>query len=231
MLTDADRALCATVPLLAGLSPAQLHAVLAHAHVSSHLAGTVLFSQGDAADRFFVVVQGQVHLFALSADGGQSIIEVIDAVSSFAEAAVFARATFPLNGEARSGTRLVHIPAAPLMALLRDDPALTWAFLDGLDRKRHMLDHEIAQLKGSSPGQRLASFLLGLAGDDGKHPVRLPLPKQILASRMGMTPESLSRALARLKPLGVSCQGEWVVITRPDALCQIPMSEPHQDLT
>ena len=49
---------------------------------------------------------------------------------------------------------------------------------------------------------RLAAFILNLARD-GRARVELPFSKGQLASLLGATPESLSRALTRLKKAGL----------------------------
>ena len=51
--------------------------------------------------------------------------------------------------------------------------------------------------------QRVAEFLLDLAAGDGACTVALPYNKTLIAGRLGMKPESLSRAFAKLRELGV----------------------------
>jgi CRP-like cAMP-binding protein len=92
----------------------------------------------------------------------------------------------------------------------------------GLSRWQMRMIHEITELKSKSPGQRLASFLLALAkngeGQEGATQLRLPITKAVLASRIGIAPESLSRALGRLKAVGVESHGREVVLTDLGAL-------------
>ena len=223
VLTPSDLALVAQAPLLAGLSAEQLALLLDGAHLASYPELELLFSQGDKADRFFVVLEGRVSLFALTESGDQSIIEVFDPICTFAEAAIFSSGIFPLNCEVMAGSRLVHIPAAPFMKRLTDNPVLGLTLLGGLSRWQSRLIHEITELKSKSPSQRLATFLLALAAKaveagGNSERVRLPLTKSILASRIGIAPESLSRALNRLKAVGVETHGREVEITDLDAL-------------
>ncbi|OAN54098.1 cAMP-binding protein [Paramagnetospirillum marisnigri] len=221
-LTTADFERIAKAPLLAGLALKDLSLLLDGAHVSSYPEVELLFSQGDKADRFFVVMEGRVNLFALTETGDQSIIEVFDPICTFAEAAIFSSGIFPLNCEVAAGSRLAHIPAAPFMKRLADNPALGLALLGGLARWQTLLIREITELKSKSPSQRLATFLLALAAKaqagGNSERVRLPITKSVLASRIGIAPESLSRALNRLKTVGVETHGREVEITDIDAL-------------
>jgi CRP-like cAMP-binding protein len=217
--TDFDRV--AQAPLLAGLGAADLALLTEGAHATAYPETELLFSQGDKADRFFVVLEGRVSLFALTETGDQSVIEMFDPVCTFAEAAIFSSGVFPLNCEVAAGSRLVHIPAQPFLKRLADNPSLGLALLGGLSRWQTLLFHEIGELKSKSPAQRLATFLLALAdkaGTGGGEKVRLPLTKALLASRIGIAPESLSRALGRLKAFGVETHGRDIEINDTDLL-------------
>lgn len=219
MIAAADAALCATAPLFAGLAPDAFALLLDGARVEDYPAAGPLFAAGDPADRFFVVLAGRVTLFVLTEAGEQSVIEWFDPVCTFAEAAILSSGRFPLHCAVAAGTRLVHIPAAPLLRRLEQRPDLAFTLLSGLARWRTRLADEIATLKSRSPAQRLAGFLLGLApagAEAGR--VRLPLSKTVLASRIGIAPESLSRALVRLRPHGVEARGREIVLSDPAAL-------------
>jgi len=221
-LDDADRALLAAAPLFSEIEAETVLWLIEGATARTHPAGGLLFGKGDPANRFFVVLAGRVNLFALTESGDQSIIEVIDCGHSFAEGAIFANARFPLNAEMTAGTRLLEIPAAGFLKRLAERPGLTAKLLASLARWQRRLMSEIADLKGRSPVQRLGFFLLALAestaGEGASAKVSLPLTKSELASRIGVTPESFSRAVARLKPIGVTSHGRDFMIADLAAL-------------
>lgn len=225
-LSPEDFARAGEAPLFADLDRADLAALLEGAQARAYPEGGPLFAQGDAADRFFVVLAGQVHLFALTEAGDQSVIEMVQPVATFAEAAIFLSSRYPLHCATAPGTRLVHIPAAPFLRRLSENRILRSRLLTGLVRWQIRLWREVAELKRRSPAQRLAAALLALAvpDDPGHDPesgcarLRLPVAKSLLASRIGITPESLSRALARLKSVGVESRGRAVILNDPQAL-------------
>jgi CRP-like cAMP-binding protein len=219
ILTPADEAIVLAAPLFAEIDRCSILDLIGAAAVVSHPDGHLLFSQGDPADRFFLVLAGRVNLFALTETGDHSIIEVIDAGHTFAEAAIFGTGRFPLNAEAAPGTRMLEIPAQPFLRRLAERHGLAAKLLASLARWQRRLLNEIADLKGRTPVQRLGLFLLALAQPSGDaQEVHLPLTKGELASRIGITPESLSRAMARLRLLGVTTHGRDFVISDPAAL-------------
>lgn len=218
-LPAADEACLLATPLFSGLKRDTVLALLDGAIAINHPDGGLLFSQGDSADRFFVVLAGRVNLLALTDGGEQSIIEVINPGETFAEAAIFASGRFPLTAEMAAATRLLTIPAASFLHRLSRQPGLPAQLLAALAHRQRRLTEEVADLKGRSPVQRLGLFLLGLAESAGPTAeLRLPLTKTQLASRLGLAPESLSRALARLRPMGVTTQGRGVLIGDREAL-------------
>ena len=81
------------------------------------------------------------------------------------------------------------------------------------------LVEQIEQIKLLSASQRIADFLVRLCPiREGSCTIDLPYEKALIASRLGMKPESLSRALAKLRPLGVSVDREQVSIVDVDLL-------------
>jgi len=212
-LSGSDLAAVRRSPLLCGLDDTDLAAVLAGATVRSFPSETWLFGAGDVARRMFVVVEGAVRLFVLKADGEESIIEVVGADGSFAEAAIFAPATFPVNAAAMAGTRLVGILAASVLQALQAKPTIGLWMLASLNRWEIKLMTELRRLKALSPAQRLAWYLLGLtSATAGPVTVTLPFRKSVIASRIGMTPESFSRALVRLRRFDITSRGQLVMI-------------------
>lgn len=228
-LSPQDLELVSRAPLFAGIAEAQLLALLDGATTATYSEPTLLFSQGDTADRFFVVLEGRVNLFALTDRGDQTIIEVCDKGWTFAEAAMFSSGKFPLNAEVGAGSRLLCISVGPFLKRLSENRALCFIMLSALAKRQRHLLNEIADLKGKSPVQRLGGFLLDLAGaEQGSVGVRLPVTKTVLASRIGIAPESLSRAIARLRSVGVEARGRDLIITDVAALrrfCQSSVDE------
>jgi CRP-like cAMP-binding protein len=216
-----DMAIIEATPLFSGLAAEDMKHILRGASVRAFDEDTLLFSAGDPADRFYVTLRGSVRLFALNKDGDEAIIEVISAGHSFAEAAIFSLAWYPVNAEAMAGARVASIGAVPLLETMRGNSVVAHRMLSSLCRWQLHLLAEIRRLKGQSPAQRLAWFLLSLAdGADHSALVHLPYRKSILAGRIGITPESLSRALARLAKLGVESKGDEVVLRDIPALRQ-----------
>ncbi|MCR6628721.1 MAG: cyclic nucleotide-binding domain-containing protein [Magnetospirillum sp.] len=201
------------LPLFSGLDHDVLEKLMADASALTCARRSMLFSGGSQADCFYIVLDGQVKLFALTSDGRESIVEVFTPVSSFGEAAMLSTGSFPLHAEVIEDATLIRVGRRAFVNTLRDDHAVAYRMLVNMCRRHQRLSGEIHHLKHSQPWQRVAEFLLALTeAAEGTALVALPFNKEVLASRLGIRRESLSRVLARLKEVGVRTEGNAVRI-------------------
>lgn len=202
-----------TVPLFAGLSEGSLKALLAGAVVSRFESGTTLFLQGDDANRFYVLLDGWVKLYRLTEDGTEAIVTVIARGETFAEAAVFASARFPVCAETVGAVTVLIVNRRELTAALAADHQIALVMLASLSARLRHLVERIEHLQIRSAPQRLGDFILSLCPEaKGPAQVDLPFAKALVAQRLGMRPETLSRSLAALRAHGVQASGEQVTI-------------------
>lgn len=220
-----DPSMVMGLPLFDGLAEERVMDLLAGAAVEVHPPRAMLFDAGSPADSFFILLSGRVKLMAISPEGKESIVEIVEPVSSFAEAAMFASGRYPVSAETLEEADLIRVRAATFMGALKDDADLAQRMLAALYRWNRQLGRERKALKAQNPAQRVAWFLLSLAsdGDSAEAPLReitvaLPYKKSVIASRLGMEPESLSRVFARLREHGVDAKGKGVAIADMDRL-------------
>ena len=82
-----------------------------------------------------------------------------------------------------------------------------------ISQRMHHLVQQVEQLKAQSGVQRVADFLASLSlAEQGHCAVALPYDKVLIAGLLGLTPESLSRAFARLRRIGVVVDASHVVV-------------------
>lgn len=210
-LSTADRALLERLPLFAGLGRETLDRLLAGARVESWRRDSLLFRQDQPATHFYVILVGWLKLYRVSRSGQESVVHVFTRGESLAEAAIFAGGHYPVNALVASPSRLLAIPARPFLEVIDNDPAVARNMLAAMSRHLRQLVTRLEQLSGQPAQQRLASFLLSLAPEsDGPLEMRLPVNKSLIAARLGMQPETLSRALAQLREQGVETTGEKI---------------------
>lgn len=220
--TDEELAAAVGLPLLQPLEESELAAIAGQGALATYDEETHLFSAGDPADRFFVVIGGSVRLYATLPDGRETTIALIAAPATFGEAAMFSSGRFPVSAIVAAGSSLLHVSAREFLAAIDDRPELGLEMLRSMRNWEVRLLEEIRQVKLLSPIQRLAGFMLSLCGDQpGPLTIRLPVRKVLLAQKLGIKPETLSRNLQRLGAIGVVSSGDGISIPDTGALLRI----------
>jgi CRP-like cAMP-binding protein len=108
---------------------------------------------------------------------------------------------------------VVAIRVAPILETIRRHPAFALLALAASRRQIRVLVDQLQTMKCCSGAQRLAAFLLDLCPPAASScVVLLPYEKVLVAGRLGMQPESLSRAFARLQAHGVHLERNAVAI-------------------
>lgn len=180
---------------------------------------TVLFQQGEPANSFFVILDGWVKVYRMTPDGSEAVVGVFRRGETFAEAAIFLGGRYPVSAEVVTTSRLLRIDGEMLRRRIREQPDLALSMLASASHHLKFLVEQIEQIKLLSGPQRIADFLVHLCPkSSGQVTVELPYEKALIANRLGMKPESLSRALAKLRPYGVTVDRELVTIADVGAL-------------
>ncbi|KVW95086.1 Crp/Fnr family transcriptional regulator [Thiobacillus denitrificans] len=186
--------------LLAALSHSEFEDVMAHASVRTLAPGEGVFDQGDLCTHFFFVLAGIVKLGRIAPSGEEKVMDLVRPRHYFAEAAMFLGGRYPVYACALEATRLVALDNAHFLRLLRGNGDLCIRLLSTLSQRMHGLVNEIDNLTLHSGAERLIGYLLEQL-PEGAVPasVWLNVPKHVIASRLGIQPETLSRILAKLR--------------------------------
>ncbi len=195
------------------LPPALLEDLLRRGGLARLSRGETLFVQGDRARSIFIVLEGLMKLGRITSAGDDIVVAVYGPGESFGEAAALKGGKYPVTVEAVEDAVLFQIAAKTIAEQIRQHPEIAMAMLASTFRHNRELVMEIEDIKGHTGAQRLATFLLALAPvQEGASAFALPYDKGLIAKRLGMKPESLSRSIANLRPLGVSVRGGHVSV-------------------
>jgi CRP/FNR family transcriptional regulator, dissimilatory nitrate respiration regulator len=175
-----------------------------------------LFHFGDHAKYFYVLSEGQIQLYRLSPTGEEKVIEIIQPGQSFAEAVMFFNInSYPVSAKAVIASKLWRIELKPFLGLLQASNELCLRMLGSLSKRLHGAIQDIEQLTLQNASMRVIQLLLQSAPDaeGNQYSLDLETPKQVLASRLSVRPETFSRILQQLsrKKL-ISVQGKTIHI-------------------
>lgn len=204
------------IPLFSELSEADIQLVARYTRERQVARGEVLFQRGDLPHGFYFVVSGQVKLAFSSSQGTEKVVEIIGAMQSFGEAVMFMNHPYPVFAEALSETVLVHVGQAVVSELIDQDSTFARKLLAGMAIRLHGLIQDVETYSLRSSTQRVIGYLLQVADNDAPCEIALPTSKQVIASRLNLTPETLSRIFHDLSNAGlITVQGKRVSLHDP----------------
>lgn len=212
-LTQSDLHLMKQQPLFSGLEEGLFQDLTCTAKAYRVPKGQVIFDAGDQADYFFIITSGVVRLYRLEIDGEEATVNIFRAGQSFGEAAFFLGSAFPVTAQCVDDVRLIRVDSARIVERIKSEPELALAMLSSMSVHLKLLVDEITLLRTPTVVRRVAEFLVRTSpAQNGRVEFALPYSKSIIAQRLGVTPESLSRAFVGLREYGVNMGRETVVI-------------------
>jgi len=193
--------LLGSIGLFEGVSEGTLKQFRSQMTPKKYAKNEMVFAQGDSAYSFYVIKKGWVKLSRQTLDGEEAIIDILTEGHIFGETTFFEDVAYSFNAEAVEASQLISFPLPILKEAIMSDGTLSYNMLSGMSRRRQQQDLEIEHRTVQNASQRIGCFLLRLCKPDMASPIRLNLPydKMLLASRLGMKPETFSRALNRLR--------------------------------
>ena len=219
------------INVFCGLNPGMIQQMIAPATALSLREHEVVCRQDDPATAFFIVVDGWIKLYRITEAGDEAVINVLAKGDSFAESAAFTGQSYLHTAEAVSDARVIRVPAAHVVKCIQSRPEIAQAMIAAMAQHMSHLVQQVEQLKAKLGVQRLAEFLVSLCpngqntgqntGQDNCQDtctVALPYDKSLIAGRLGLKPESLSRAFAKLRSVGVHVHAAHVEVSNPDKL-------------
>jgi len=178
-----------------------------------------LFRQGEEASHFYLLVSGKVNLYRLSPDGLSKVIEVIFPGQTFAEALMFIDLKkYPVSAVAIEDSKVISIPGHSYKSILLESPITAFNLMGDMAQKLHQRIKEIENLTLQNTRHRLGNYLFGLAADSvDSTPLQaefyLPMEKRLIASKLGMQPETFSRVLKEMRDCNIlSLHGKKVTV-------------------
>ncbi len=192
--------------------------------------GTTVLKQGARLPGVFGLCYGSVKLSLRGPDGEERVLQLVSAGQTFGEAKALLGRTCRSEAIALADSKLVVIPTAPIFQLMERDPGfartLTLTLAEGT--LGMLAEVESAMQRGA---QRLASYLGALpeSGDGNGHSrVRLPVSKTLVAARLGVKKETLSRLLRQFASHGlIEVSRREIAILDRDGLAKVSSSPTH----
>jgi CRP/FNR family cyclic AMP-dependent transcriptional regulator len=201
--------------LFSGMDEADIEMVASQTVTRQFPKNTVIVSQGDDTDSFYVIVQGKVDVFLHNDKGKEIIINTLGECESFGELA-------PLGSIPRQASIITTedstfgiISRQVFIDTLLIKPAISMRIIDLLITRIQDLTEEVSSLALEDVYNRVVRVLYKHADEVGEKLVTEKLTQQDIASRVGATREMVHRILKELKTGGyISIEGKHITIEK-----------------
>ena len=207
------------ISLLDQLSPAVRSCIVVKSRLQKYFRGATICLQGDQTKTLKIVQSGWVKLYRVQPNGNEAVLATLTAGQSFEEIEALNGGKSPSSVEALSDCMVMHIDLSAICNCENAYREISQIALAAASRHLNALRNDVEQLKVKTGAERLLEFLVLLSDtQNNRCDLELPFEKVVLAGKLGMRPESLSRAFGRLKPLGVKSLNRQIRIADISAL-------------
>lgn len=186
------------------LSEASLKTLQKIKHTLSYPAGTIIFTEGQAASGVYVLCQGQVKLLAMNSDGRVLILKIAKPGEGFGLHSAVTGKPYEFTAEVLHPSQLIFIARADYRKFIMDHTDACLQLGRHLSRDCEIAYDQVRSIGLCQPvSGRLAGFLLKWSskavGRDAPMRVKLGLTHEELAELIGTSRETVTRTLSEFR--------------------------------
>lgn len=210
-------------PFFSKLAPEQLQLFAGTTRMLEFKRNDLVIRPGERPRGCYYILSGTVKLVASSGDGCEKVMDILSAGMTFGESLLFLDRPSPVAAQAIEKSRMLEVERETVLAAVRCSPDFALCMLTGLSRLLHQLVGDVHAYCLHSATERVIGYLVSEAElSDGTGQgalVCLRASKATVASRLGLTPETLSRVFHQLSEDGlIAVTGRRIQIPALDLL-------------
>lgn len=191
------------VYMFSELAPADTDKLTAHCQTRTYPANAILITEGDQTDSLYVIVDGEVKVFANDDSGKEVILNILGPGEYFGEIALVDDQPRSASVMTIAPTKVMIISKSNFKKCLEENPDMSFNLIRALTKQVRALTDSVKNLALMDVYGRVAHTLLDLADDvDGKQVIEQKLTHQDIANMVGASREMVSRILKDLSTGG-----------------------------
>ena len=188
--------------LFGHLTSRQLYRLIENSKKIRIKRNTILFRSEDESDQLYLVERGCIALIGESKEGHNITLDLLQPGELIAENTLFSKNRLHKNmAQSVTNSDLLVISKTFIKKLMYESSLFNQQFIEILSEKSNRLIEDRLSLQNDNAKIRIYKFFSQIVPKDAKdeHCLYLDIPKKIIASRLSMKPETLSRAISKLK--------------------------------
>ncbi len=166
----------------------------------------IIFSQGDAADAVFYLLEGKIKLTVISQKGKEAIVAVLGRGDFFGEACLAGQLVRIATATSMDDSTIVRIEKNAMIRVLHEEATFSELFMSHLLSRNIRIEEDLVDQLFNSSEKRLARVLVLLAhfGKESKtEPIIPKISQETLADMVGTTRSRISFFMNKFRKLGL----------------------------
>ena len=214
-----DTSLVADLPMFAGFSGEELAEILREARSARYPRNGEVFSQGEDAHSFFLLLHGHVRASKTTPTGEQVVMRYVSPGEIFSVAPAMGLKQYPATATAVDDSVALAWPSAAWPRLVAKFPALATNTLQAVGSRLQESFTRVVEMSTEQVEQRVAHALVRLARQSGRKVERgveidFPISRQDIAQMTGTTLHTVSRILSGWEQAGLIESGRQRIVLR-----------------
>jgi CRP/FNR family transcriptional regulator, dissimilatory nitrate respiration regulator len=190
-------------PLFNMLDEGQLDGIAAATRPIRASSNTRIINQGDSGKGVFLVVYGQVRLGFDMKHGSEKTLAILGQNKCFGLGEMLLEETHIAFAKTTMDSMVLHTPRDSVLRVAKDNFGFAHELMICMSRQFRTLVHDIESYSLQTAKQRLVGYLLRQRKMQDEDCIELVASKTLIASRLSLTPETLSRLFHDLASDGV----------------------------
>lgn len=197
--------------LFGQMPPDLLNELSGRTELSKYRRNELICTQGEVADRLFIVFSGRVAITVKATDGRESVVAVLGPGALFGELPLFDGGNRSADARALGTVHLISVGYDDVKRVLRARPEVLWAVVRILSRRLRATDEALSDAMFLDVTGRTAKRLLQVSA--GEDEFKMPLTQEELAGMVGASRERVNKAIATFVKLG------WITVDGRTRYC------------
>ncbi len=192
------------LPLFSELTVDELRKLTALSSLKNYKKEEYVFHEGDEFKGIFIVLKGLVKIFKISPQGKEYILHLLTKPHIFGDVPLFTGGDCPASVQVMEDATLLFIPKNEFLQFLENNPKLSIKLMTGFAKRLKSITVKAEDLSLKEVINRLADYILKGIKSNGSYNLpepyfKIPLSNPTLAAYLGTIPETISRAIKKLK--------------------------------
>lgn len=212
------------IPIFSQLDQDEIKQIRNITNLRKYKKGQIIITEGNKGDSMFVIKSGKVKIYKTSLDGREMILDIKGPGSFFGEVVLFNGLNYPATVEAIENSEIVIIKSIDIENIIMNNSKIALEMIMVLNKRLFEAQKKLKNMAFNDTYVRAAQLILTLGDkystkvEDGLK-LELSLTREELASLVGTSRETISRALSQFNKEGaISMKGRKIVITDRDKL-------------